>query len=196
MTDTDWTPDKIEQLRALASDHKSGKQAGEVMGISRSAAIAAAKRYGFRFCSEWRKQADETLVRIPRPHPMAVFWTPEKIEQLRTLAASGKRQVDVARAMGVSEGSARHWAEKNGIRFGRAAQPKSKQQQKPPEAPPEGGITIIDLTETTCHWPYGDPATPEFRYCGASLGNEPSGPYCACHRAIAYQPRAQWRRAA
>jgi len=193
MTDTDWTPDKIEQLRALASDHKSGKQAGEVMGISRSAAIAAATRYGFRFCSGWRKQADDTLARIPRPHPMAVFWTPERIEQLRALAARGMSQIDVARAMGVTAGSARHWAVKNGIHFGLAAQPKFK-QQKPPEAPVEGGITIIDLTEDNCHWPYGDPATPEFRYCGGSC--DQTSPYCVFHHALAYQPRAQWRRAA
>ena len=196
MTDTNWTPDKIEQLRALAFAGKSGKEAGQIMCISRSAAIATATRYGFRFCSEWRKQIDNTLVRIPRLHPMAVFWTHERIEQLRALAARGMRQVDVARAMGVTEGSARHWAEKNGIHFGRAAKPQFKLQQKPPEEPPEGGITIIDLTDTTCHWPYGDPATSDFRYCGANLGNEPTGPYCQCHHALAYQPRTAWKRAA
>jgi GcrA cell cycle regulator len=47
-------------------------------------------------------------------------------------------------------------------------------------------VTIVELRESMCCWPIGDPAQPDFRFCGAKkLPGE--GPYCACHAGIAYQ---------
>jgi GcrA cell cycle regulator len=42
-----------------------------------------------------------------------------------------------------------------------------------------------------CRWPLGDPATAEFRYCGSPTA---SGPYCAYHGRLAYQPVQDRRR--
>ncbi len=47
-------------------------------------------------------------------------------------------------------------------------------------------VTIMDLRESMCRWPIGDPAQPDFRYCGAKK-IPGSSPYCACHSAIAFQ---------
>ena len=54
-------------------------------------------------------------------------------------------------------------------------------------------VTIMELRESMCRWPLGDPTTPEFRFCGA---NSPigEGPYCAYHATIAYQPAQDRRR--
>src|SRR5690242_15441938 len=53
-------------------------------------------------------------------------------------------------------------------------------------------LTLLQLNEATCHWPVGDPSSPEFFFCGgpalASL------PYCAYHSRVAYQPAADRRR--
>ena len=48
-------------------------------------------------------------------------------------------------------------------------------------------VTIMDLRESMCRWPVGDPSSAEFRYCGskAPIG---AGPYCAHHSRMAYQP--------
>ena len=48
-------------------------------------------------------------------------------------------------------------------------------------------VTIMDLRESMCRWPVGDPSSAEFRYCGgkAPIGE---GPYCAYHSRMAYQP--------
>ncbi|MCX8256311.1 GcrA cell cycle regulator [Beijerinckiaceae bacterium RH AL1] len=48
-------------------------------------------------------------------------------------------------------------------------------------------VTIMELRESMCRWPVGDPASAEFRYCGgkAPIGE---GPYCAYHSRMAYQP--------
>jgi GcrA cell cycle regulator len=49
-------------------------------------------------------------------------------------------------------------------------------------------ITIVDLTETVCAFPSGDPRDLDtFRYCGASIGE--GARYCGGHRRIMYAPR-------
>ena len=52
-------------------------------------------------------------------------------------------------------------------------------------------VTIIELKEAMCRWPLGDPASSEFRYCGSPAA---SGPYCAYHGSLAYQPAHDRRR--
>ena len=53
-------------------------------------------------------------------------------------------------------------------------------------------LSLQELSEATCHWPVGDPASPDFFFCGGkALGGLP---YCAHHSRIAYQPAADRRR--
>ncbi len=52
--------------------------------------------------------------------------------------------------------------------------------------------TLLELNEDTCRWPIGDPASPEFFFCG---GKPVEGvPYCGYHARIAYQPAGDRRR--
>ena len=52
-------------------------------------------------------------------------------------------------------------------------------------------ISLMDLTERTCKWPIGDPATDTFWFCGHDA--EPGKPYCKTHISIAFQPITQRR---
>jgi GcrA cell cycle regulator len=54
-------------------------------------------------------------------------------------------------------------------------------------------VTILELRESMCRWPIGDPAQPEFHFCGVKKvpGH---GPYCARHSRIAYQSHHDRRR--
>ena len=53
-------------------------------------------------------------------------------------------------------------------------------------------LSLLELNEATCHWPVGDPSSPEFFFCG---GKALAGlPYCAHHSRVAYQPAADRRR--
>jgi GcrA cell cycle regulator len=78
-----------------------------------------------------------------------------------------------------------------------ASQPPSEQRTAtllPVKADlPKGeGLTIMELRESMCRWPLGDPTTPEFRYCG---GHALTGlPYCSHHAQIAYQPMTDRKR--
>ena len=70
----------------------------------------------------------------------------------------------------------------------------------PPVAPPlepkplPSGeyATVLTLTNHICKWPIGDPATPEFRFCGRR--SRTGSPYCDTHAAQAYQPQSRKRR--
>ena len=55
-------------------------------------------------------------------------------------------------------------------------------------------LSLLELNEATCHWPVGDPSSPEFFFCGGKALN--SLPYCAHHSRIAYQPASDRRRQA
>lgn len=41
-------------------------------------------------------------------------------------------------------------------------------------------ISLLELTERTCRWPYGDPHRPGFGFCGCRKGRD-AGPYCPEH---------------
>ena len=47
-------------------------------------------------------------------------------------------------------------------------------------------LSLLELTEKTCKWPIGDPATDTFWFCGHE--SEPGKPYCKTHISIAFQP--------
>jgi GcrA cell cycle regulator len=53
-------------------------------------------------------------------------------------------------------------------------------------------VTIMELRDSMCRWPLGDPTNAEFRFCGARAIT--SLPYCAHHARIAYQPAADRKR--
>ncbi len=59
-------------------------------------------------------------------------------------------------------------------------------------APLSERVTIMDLRESMCRWPMGDPTKPEFRFCGAR--SITGLPYCTHHARIAYQPVADRKR--
>ena len=60
------------------------------------------------------------------------------------------------------------------------------------EIPMEQRKNLLQLTEATCHWPVGDPGSPDFFFCGGE-SNEGS-PYCNYHSRVAYQPASERRR--
>jgi len=47
-------------------------------------------------------------------------------------------------------------------------------------------LSLMELTERTCKWPIGDPATENFWFCG--LPSVAGKPYCEAHVSVAFQP--------
>ena len=52
-------------------------------------------------------------------------------------------------------------------------------------------LTLMELTERTCKWPIGDPATEKFWFCG--LPAQAGKPYCEAHVGVAFQPMSARR---
>ena len=52
-------------------------------------------------------------------------------------------------------------------------------------------LSLMELTERTCKWPIGDPATEKFWFCG--LPSQPGKPYCEAHVSVAFQPMSSRR---
>lgn len=53
-------------------------------------------------------------------------------------------------------------------------------------------LDLISLTEKTCKWPHGDPATDNFHFCGNTPKEDT--PYCEYHCRMAYQTATDRRR--
>ena len=68
-----------------------------------------------------------------------------------------------------------------------------KMHRRPPRPqPPQPGSTsqyncqLIELDNCSCRWPFGDPSTTDFFFCGVPEANLAGArPYCAFHSALA-----------
>jgi len=52
-------------------------------------------------------------------------------------------------------------------------------------------LSLMELTERTCKWPVGDPATEDFWFCGLPV--QTGKPYCEAHVGVAFQPMSSRR---
>jgi GcrA cell cycle regulator len=58
--------------------------------------------------------------------------------------------------------------------------------------PVEQRLSLLQLSETTCKWPIGDPLTPDFYFCGQH--SDDGKPYCEFHSRRAYHQVEKKRR--
>jgi GcrA cell cycle regulator len=169
MTTWTWTDERVETLKKLWADGLSASQiAGELGGITRNAVIGKVHRLGL---SGRAKAPSSSAPRQRKPRVQSHFMRPPR---------SG------------------------GTRGNTALAPRSAPLfDMEPDYEPEPELTdniipigqrcsILQLTEATCHWPIGDPASPEFFFCGGK--SVASLPYCAHHCRMAYQPVHDRRR--
>jgi GcrA cell cycle regulator len=75
-------------------------------------------------------------------------------------------------------------------------EPRDTGERQPPTPdafaiPVSNRVKLLDLRETHCRFPSGDPSEEDFGFCGefADYG----APYCSFHQAIAYRPSDQSR---
>lgn len=122
-------------------------------------------------------------------------WSDERVELLKTLWTSGKTAAQIATELG--DGLTRNAIIGKAHRLGLSGRitPVTKKIDKP--LPPEvhdevakdGGISLLELTEKTCRYPFGDPKKSNFHFCGGS--SLPGLPYCGEHAEISYQNNAR-----
>lgn len=163
-----WTMERVELLKRLWSDGKSASQiAAEIGGVSRNAVIGKVHRLGL---AGRARGGEEAATAVP----------PSKTVEIETAIAVVETQAPEPVAI-------------------LAHRPAPEFPAPAPAAAPapvalavSERVTIMDLRESMCRWPLGDPTTPEFRFCGAR--SITGLPYCTHHAEIAYQPAAERKR--
>lgn len=160
-----WNEDRIEALRKLWADGLSANQIATELGngITRNAVIGKVSRLGL----------SGSIKRKPGVKP------PPPPKAAKVLEARARRS-DAAAA---PKPTLPRQLPRTSIAPIPIAQP-AREIPPPDEAK---RVTILELRESMCKWPMGDPQAPEFRYCGADapIGE---GPYCKFHHRVAYQP--------
>ncbi|MEH3143767.1 MAG: GcrA cell cycle regulator [Methylobacterium frigidaeris] len=162
-----WTKERVELLRRLWIDGRSASQiAAEIGGVSRNAVIGKVHRLGLA----GRVLKSEAEPAAPAPLPT------RRVRADEAPAPAGRPATVLAPAPA----------------------PLALVQQPGPAGPADVAlpvserVTIMELRESMCRWPMGDPATPDFRFCGAR--SITGLPYCTHHASIAYQPAAERKR--
>ena len=167
-----WNEERVEQLRKLWMDGLSASQiAGELgNGITRNAVIGKVHRLGLsgrvRAAGSSAPRQRSATVRAPRPSTPA---------RRRNTMGGG----------GVAGNTALAYAQRPYI----MPAPKPIEEVLIPMCE---RVTIMELREGMCRWPLGDPATPDFRYCGGK--SDTGATYCMAHSRMAYQPVQDRRR--
>ena len=163
-----WTDERVELLKKLWSDGLSASQiAGELGEVTRNAVIGKVHRLGL----SGRAKSAGSSARPRKPAREAETRRDARPQRPMTQGATALAQ---------------------------ALEPLA--QEAPAPAPQSADnvvamgqrCTIMNLTESTCRWPTGEPGTDSFYFCG---GKTKQGlPYCAHHARIAYQPVQDRRR--
>jgi len=184
-----WTDERVELLRKLWNQGLSASQIAAELnhGITRNAVIGKVHRLGLSGRAKTPSAPSSRPRKVTRApsHPLTH-------SSGRTSAAGSYSSVSAG-------GGGGRGAVRGNLALAASAEtmlsPVIDYDVQPFEevvVPMSERITIMELRETTCRWPFGDPASIDFRFCG---GNSPVGtPYCAFHSRIAYQPSNDRRR--
>ena len=180
-----WTDERVETLKSMWSEGKSASQiAKELGGVTRNAVIGKVHRLGLsnRVGGEGDDAAPvadpaaeptaEVVTEAP-PQPAAAPIRPvakDPIPAVRPKPVPGQPTPPQPTSSEISAEALANLAE------------IAKKARR---------LTLMQLTERTCKWPVGDPATDDFWFCG--LPTVPGKPYCETHVAVAFQPMSARR---
>ena len=166
-----WTDERVEQLRLHWVEGKSASQIATLLGhgLSRNAVIGKVHRLGLAGRAKSPSPAS-SHPRQPRPAPSIHRSAAPRPSAALPRIGRGSAALAIA-PQALADAVAQD--------FESVVVPMSLR------------VTIVELREAMCRWPLGDPASPDFRYCGSHAA---AGPYCPHHGALAYQPAQERRR--
>lgn len=145
-------------------------------------------------------------------------WTPERIEQLKSCVTRGMTCSQIAAAIGVSRNAVIGKIHRLGLSSGRPAGAPARANCPPRARHPRGPTqrrllrlayaqapldaimsdvvvislhpcSLVDIDHHQCRWPIGDPATPNFLFCGNDAIR--GFAYCVGHARMAYRSAAR-----
>lgn len=188
-----WTDERVEILKKMWGEGQSASViAKELGGVTRNAVIGKVHRLGLSNRTTGGTKAPAKEKAAPKVAAAAVKpKAPPKPKPAPKKEAAPAASVDTKPAPIP--------ARKQIIPAGQPLPPQPSANEISPEAlasvrEVEKGakkLNLMELTERTCKWPIGDPATEEFWFCG--LGVQAGKPYCEAHVGVAFQPMSSRR---
>ncbi|AUR04395.1 GcrA family cell cycle regulator [Phaeobacter inhibens] len=196
-----WTDERVELLKKMWGEGQSASQiAKELGGVTRNAVIGKVHRLGLsnRNSGTAKPAAEpkEKPAATPKPAPAAAATAPAKPKpQPKTEPARPVTPEPAASAEGRPATPARRQI----IPAGQPLPPQPSANEISPEALAKVNeiekkakkLGLMELTERTCKWPVGDPATEDFWFCGLPV--QQGKPYCEAHVGVAFQPMSARR---
>ncbi len=185
-----WTDERVELLKKMWGEGQSASQiAKELGGVTRNAVIGKVHRLGLSNRTGGSTSAAAKADAKPKAAP--------KAEAKPKPTAKPEPAAKVTDTPPVPKPSLP--ARKQIIPAGQPLPPQPSANEISPEALAKVSqvekkakkISLMELTERTCKWPVGDPATPDFWFCGLPV--QQGKPYCEAHVGVAFQPMSSRR---
>ncbi|MDB2579426.1 MAG: GcrA family cell cycle regulator [Tateyamaria sp.] len=182
-----WTDDRVELLKKMWGEGQSASQiAKELGGVTRNAVIGKVHRLGLsnRASGGGSTKADGKAKAAPKAEARSKP-QPKTEPAIKPAPATETKTTLPAR--------------KQIIPAGQPLPPQPSANEISPEALAKVNevekkakkISLMELTERTCKWPVGDPATDDFWFCGLPV--QQGKPYCEAHVGVAFQPMSSRR---
>ena len=192
-----WTDERVETLKKMWGEGQSASQiAKELGGVTRNAVIGKVHRLGQ---SNRAGSGGNAAKAAPKEKPAPAAAKPAaakpKPAPKAAPAAPEKKEEPELDENGIPISAARRAI----IPAGQPLPPQPSANEISPEALAKVSeveksakrLSLMELTEKTCKWPVGDPATDDFWFCG--LGVQQGKPYCEAHVGVAFQPMSSRR---
>jgi GcrA cell cycle regulator len=166
-----WTDERVELLRQMWLDGKSASQISGAIGggLTRNAVIGKVHRLGLAGRAKAPPTAHDDAAAAPR------------VQAAPRRSAPRPASHPVMMSAPITQG-----ATALQMQLAPQTQLQPARIEEDVVVPMSLRVTIVDLKESMCKWPLGDPVSSEFRYCGSPAHG--SGPYCQHHGKLAYQP--------
>lgn len=202
-----WTDERVELLTKMWNEgHSASTIAKELGGVTRNAVIGKVHRLGLSNRNspepEQKPAANEPApTPMPTPEPEAKP-APEPVSEPASAPVVDLAKAKAQRAAQASANTPEPDAPEEPAAYtpraiipaGQPLPPQPSANEIDPEAlanvreveKTARKLTLLELTERTCKWPIGDPATENFWFCGLPV--QAGKPYCEAHVAVAFQP--------
>ena len=189
-----WTDDRVETLKKMWGEGQSASQiAKELGGVTRNAVIGKVHRLGLSNRTTAGAAAKPETKAKPASKPEAKA---EVVEEPEQAAEPEKPELKTEPAIAPQTNLP---ARKQIIPAGQPLPTQPSANEISPEALAKVNeiekkakkLGLMELTERTCKWPVGDPATEDFWFCGLPV--QQGKPYCEAHVGVAFQPMSSRR---
>ena len=203
-----WTDERVELLKKMWGEGQSASQiAKELGGVTRNAVIGKVHRLGLsNRAGAAPAPAAAAPAAAPKPEakpkpapkPVEAKARPAAKPAPRVVEDEVEVEDDVEEDVVARQVTVPH-TRKAIIPAGQPLPPQPSANEISPEALAKVSkiekkarrLTLMELTERTCKWPVGDPATENFWFCG--LPTQAGKPYCEAHVGVAFQPMSSRR---